>query len=233
MSAISRGQLSRSGSPAIPSPRFTLVDAASLIGNHSRSIVVRGERKGDLAAVGMSRKHEGKAESLRLLKETWPMRQQDTRMVTRDFPRQAFEYGTLGIPFHPVDRLGVFESGHHQRSTVDVDPLPFITQQSNRRELRDPLGDFFRTRIVIVVSEHSIDAAARVELCEFTTADFYIVAAEVEEISRDDDQIRLEFIDLRNEACQPIGAEKRADMQVGDVDQLDVFELAWKVRQRK
>ena len=56
---------------------------------------------------------------------------------------------------------------------------------------------------------------------------------EVEEISRDDDQIGLEFIDPRNGARQPIGAEKRADMQVGDVDQLDVCELAWKVGQRK
>ena len=154
-------------------------------------------------------------------------------MVKRDLPRQAFEYRTRGIPFHPVDRLGVFESGHHQRFTVDFDPLPFITQQSNRRELRDPLGDFFRTRIVIVVSEHSVDAAAPFELCEFTTPEFYIVGAEVEEISGDHDQIGLEFVDPRNEARQPIGAEKRADMQVGDVDQLDVCELAWKVGQRK
>ena len=86
---------------------------------------------------------------------------------------------------------------------------------------------------MIVISQHSVDAAARFELSEITTADFNIVGAEVEEISRDDDQIGLEFIDPRNEAREPIGAEKRADMQVGNVDQLDVGELAWKVRQRK
>ena len=51
------------------------VDAASLIRNHSRGIVVSGEGQGDLAAVGMSRKHEGEAEPFCLLKETRPVGQ--------------------------------------------------------------------------------------------------------------------------------------------------------------
>lgn len=51
--------------------------AASPIGDDARSVVVSGEGKGDLGAMGMACERAGKAESLRLLKETRPMPQKE------------------------------------------------------------------------------------------------------------------------------------------------------------
>ena len=174
----------------------------------------------ELAAVGVAAEHQVRPGRRLRVKVVGLVVQQDDVLIPvqpghqflRRFPSAA---GLLDAPVLPA---GDIEPAVHQARLILQDDDAVFFQRGAQLRL-GPAPRFLTVIAPVMVAEHEEDAAGRFQLPQRGAAAQHILprGVVVHKITRNDDHIRRQRIDLLHIARKAIGMEGRADVAIRDL----------------